>query len=663
MKRFGILLTVILLAGPSASAYAQSKDVTIAYDVGLREFTCWREGPLTPAAKTVVTSPANRDAPCTTENWHPVTGDMYFVRGQVLSLLLVHGVAADLFALDLAVADLPEPGTPILGDISSLPKMLPLIPGPTLVAGAGAAFISGSGPLRGVLIRLLVSTEDDKDIRAWVKATLLDAGSAKEVQELLAADVRGAIQHANTHVPGLLSAVGELEMMLGGVAEPTSLSTLVIESKELAMAFEVGRSFRESTAMAGVAVDGKTINDAARAFASTPIAAATRLNVQELKELENHFEAAFPDTQRFSLIGAIRMVQNRFVVPNHNVGPPLDEFLAELTQAAGGAISAGADVRLRKNLTALAEMWPDVKVAIDRYGRLESLGSDLETYKTAPSSLFTLQSAIDAMGRLALTKALMINTVARTMPLDSPFDLLPIGFWFGSKEITVSLKQGQRLALFDVGAAGETSRLSVVGGDNGAGRPVAGPPADLATIRTLRVRVYNQYRFQLGIGLQYSTTDDKRFTVVKQTTGSGDAAVTEQFIDPTRDRNYTLLATADLMFFPKARHRFPFRPRYAGEPQPPFWHDIGAMFGLSLTNPGQDFLMGAVWFPRASPVGLKLGYHLGLRDMPPDDVPLSTPITTRTVVLQQKAVHGFYTGLTFNTDFFITAIAQAFKAP
>jgi hypothetical protein len=227
----------------------------------------------------------------------------------------------------------------------------------------------------------------------------------------------------------------------------------------------------------------------------------------------------------------------------------------------------------------------------------------------------------------------------------------------------LSLKQGQRMALFDVGAAGETSRLSVIGGDSGASKTVAGPPADLATVRTLRVRVYNLYRFQIGIGLLYSTTDDKRFTVVKQTTGSGDAAVTQQFIDPTRDRDYSLLATADLMFFPHARHRFPFRPRYVGEPKPKPWHDLGAMFGFSLTNPNQDFLIGPVWFPRGSPVGLKAGWHLALRDMPPANLPLDTPITARTVVLKQKAVHGFYTGLSFNTDFFITFIAQAFKAP
>jgi len=85
------------------------------------------------------------------------------------------------------------------------------------------------------------------------------------------------------------------------------------------------------------------------------------------------------------------------------------------------------------------------------------------------------------------------------------------------------------------------------------------------------------------------------------------------------------------------------------------------MFGFSLTNPSRDFLVGGVWFPSMSPVGVQVAWHLGLRDYPSPNTDITQPIPDRVIALSQQRVNGISAGLVFTTDFFSKVFAPIFK--
>src|SRR5215470_6274987 len=183
---------VFWLSITTACAFGQSiknsNEATLLYDVTLREFTHWREGELTQSART---HPRDENY-----GWHSVNGNLYFVRGQAVSVLLVNAVAQDLFALELKVDDLAEPTTPISGSLSELPKLLPIPPAPNVIAGVGARFSSGLLANPSDVYRLLTASEE-KDFKPWVQNNLIDPFKAKEVSDFLALRLEDALDQLN----------------------------------------------------------------------------------------------------------------------------------------------------------------------------------------------------------------------------------------------------------------------------------------------------------------------------------------------------------------------------------------------------------------------------------------------------------------------------------
>ena len=245
--------------------------------------------------------------------------------------------------------------------------------------------------------------------------------------------------------------------------------------------------------------------------------------------------------------------------------------------------------------------------------------------------------------------------------MQPPFDLLPAGQWFTNKTITLTVKQGQRVALFDLGGLADATRAGVTGGDTPAAKSTQVATADLAAARVIQFPIYTPYHFKLGFGFVYSTAHNNKYQIDKVTTGSGTSAVTQEYIDQTSNRGYNILATANLIVFPWARHAFPWRPRFDGEPHSYFYQDIGTMIGFSVTSPSRDFVLGGSWFPPSSPVGVQLGWHIALRDYPPNGVDITQPITDRVITLKLKRLNGFAAGLVFTTDFFGKVFAPIFK--
>ena len=644
-------LTTLLVSG----SWAAEPSAYVAYDVMLREFVCWTEGTL----------PATRPAGgVCSEPWRPVTGDTHFVRGQAISIVLVNAKAIDIFQPDVSAADLQEPGLDVLGDFATLPKVVPLPPGPTLIPGPGvAAFSAASAAFDPDSFYRLLGTASEKDFKAWLKDNLTDPLNAKEIQDLLATIQKGTIGGLKTERAEAMAEAQAIAKELSTDPARKTTAELVAAVRRLAGLIERQRALRDRTIISGLSAHGKQAFDLAKALRSLAVSRALSVDQTKLGNLLTEMELAFPPGARYSRIEKIEVdaPTKSYVVRTEPEKTEMAELLKRINADDGGDADAAGLARVKANLTAAIDSLPDLRLGKDRLARLKDLETELVAYGSALDNAERLQEQLDKNASATIVQARTLNEAARTQDLDAALTHLPLGTWYGSKELTITLKQGQRFPLFDLGGTVDTVRTEVQGLDNPPAKAAQTPASDLAVTRTIKIRIYNTYRFQLGLGFAYSTAPDDRFQVAKQTTGSGATATTVTYIDQVRSRDYNLLYTVDLMVFPTARTNFPWKARYPGERRPGWYRDIGGLLAFSLTSPSKDFLFGGVYMPRRSPVGFKAGWHLALRDYPPEGIGVGQPLTDRTVVLSQTRKNGFFAGLTFSTDFFAKVFAPIFK--
>lgn len=662
-KLFRLSLLVLLAYAGTVRASTPKppslNDATIAYDVRLHEFRCWREKVLDSAA---IKNPCD-----TAQGWHPMSANLYFVRNQSVSILLINALAADLFALEVKSDDLAEPTVPIEGSFASLPKLLPIPAPPTIVARSGvtlSATVPNVKPSEQIYRRAV--TSEEKDFNSWLLTKLIAPLSAKEVSDLQAQNVPGALDQLHNITPSLNASATTLHDSISNIAKPTNTATLVESSRELAARLDDEAALRDRLVAAGVITAGKTVYDASISLRSTPLQLALGIDNNDFSAFVNEFELAFPSGFRYARIAAISLsTKMKFTLdPKYNEsGDPVTEmaeFLKKLN-STGTVLTPANLVKLRANLDALADSWADLTASGQRLAEINNIQSIVSDDQKSATGVYQLQKNLNGLVEATIIKAAELNDAERTVALDDDLSVLPIGQWYSSKTITVSLKQGQRVALFDLGGVTDSTRVSVTGGDVPSAKATQPSPADLAVVRSVIFPIYNTYHFRLGFGFVYSTADDKRYQIDNVTTGSGDSATTQTYIDQTRDRDYNLLWTANVIVFPAARHAFPWRPRYLGEKKPAWYTDLAAMGGFSLTSPSQDFVVGGAWFPKPSPVGLQFGWHIGLRDYPPKGFDISQPITDRVTTLQQTEINGFAFGLVFTTDFFTKVFSPLFK--
>ena len=578
---------LFLFLGVCASVIAAETPAYLVYDVTLREFTCWTERNMA--------LPAPVNGKCTGA-WRSITGDLYFVRGQSVSVVLANANAIDLFAVELKVDDLPEPTAAILGDFGTLPKMLSIPPAPTLVGATGATFIAGEDRRSPVeLFYRFLATAEEKDFKTWLKQNLTDPLSAKEVQDILTTQPALAVKALATQTPALVTEADAIHSALT-TNVPAIGSTLNIAqaARWLAVLIERQRALRDRTIVTGLSNYAKQIADAGKALQSSQVRRALDIGAENIGGILAELNTAFPAGSSFSRVEKITVAADTktYVVTTEPERTEMQEFLKLVNEADGADASDAGLARLRKNIIATLEVLPELALAEKQLEKLEQIQKDLSDYAATADNVFILQEKLDRNAGISIEAARRINEAARTTPLEAEYSVLPVGVWFGSREVAVTLKQGQRFSLFDIGGATDTVRTEVTGAaDNPAARAVQSAAADLSTTRSTRVRIFNTYRFQLGLGFVYSAARDDRYQVVSQTTGSGSAAVTQKYIDQTRSRDYNMLATVDVVVFPTLRTNFPWKPRYPGE-RPRRLQNIGALLGFSLTSPNRDFLVG-----------------------------------------------------------------------
>ena len=442
------------------------------------------------------------------------------------------------------------------------------------------------------------------------------------------------------------------------------------------------------------------------------------------------------------------------------LSPQANLFLASinlsLTSLGPDQIATqGSLQRLKANLNMLADRWDDILLAKERVETFQHVWAPLKAERASPDAVNSFQDYLNSLTANSVNKAMRMDTFARLTPLPDSLRLQVVGVWYGSEEIVLTVNQGGRLTLYDLGGVSSStpSNLITVGSSAGAGAPPfalaplappaggpspptppatastktetasdksgkttttttstasvpapaaspaptpsaaptgtppATPPAPapaaaptspqvapnaLTAARSLTFRIHNLYHFQLAAGFVYSTARDDQFQVYSvQPTGAGGATggsasgsglPPQQLITQTRSRSYNLLPTAELLIYPFAQDFFPFKPRFPGERGPSFLRtDLAALIGISMTSPSRDFLFGGAWFPRQKAVGIQFGLHLALRDYPPDNAALDTPLTQAVIVMKQKVKPGAFVGVSLSSQLFKDIFGYIFK--
>lgn len=622
---------------------------TIVYDATLREFTCWSEGEIVPG----------QSAPCGPGS-HPVGANLYFGRGEYITVLVVHAKVQDVFAVDLKVDDLQEPSTPVKGSLADLPSLQSIPALASVFPGTGAppAAIAPAGfmavrPAHELYRLLAVAT--DKDFKGYLKGTVLDPFSAKEVTDLLAVDLATASSVAERSA-SFIPMEQALHRSVVGLGDPSTMSDWTQAVKGLSLLVDRGVELRTRMVAAGLPSAGKTINDAILLSRSGAAQRALSAGDADLTFIDAVLDSIAGHA--YTVIDAITMGKNgHFISSDRSVSILLAKVNAQLpTPNAGQSLA-----KLTTNLYTLADSGGLIHLAAQRAKALADVQRQLTAQREVSDGVYALQRTLVATVCALTATTADLNRRGRTIDLESPYDTLLVGQWFATKSIGITVKQGQRSAVFDVSAVADASRAGVTAGDVPATKAVLIPPTDLAPARALLVPVYNVHHLDLGLSFMYSWVRDDRFQVDSVTTVSGGATTTQHFIDQTRSKSRTLVPAATLTYFPWARHSFPVRARYPGEQLPDWYENIGLMAGLSVTNPTRDFLAGFTLLPPQSPIGIQVGVHWALRDYPPPNIDTTTALTRRVTIMQQRTLRAVTAGVILTTDFFTNVLLGVLK--
>jgi hypothetical protein len=663
MIRFRLVLVVILLLGAlggTTAAYADPSRATLVYDVKLKEFTCWREGELTATA---------RSTPCEGEGWHPVTSDLYFTRGEALSILLVHASVLDIFAIEVQAEDLAEPALAVRSAMGDIPKLVPLITAPTIIPGTNVT-LSGAPPsIKASQLYRLLSTATSDDFTAWIQNQIIKPSAADDLKTLFALDPENAlIALANLHP--IVQDVTKLSEETDSVVVPSDSALKVINTaRALVKVIDRAVALKNQIAALGIPVAGKTVADATKLLQSPALRQALEVDTGDLATFASEFELAFAPAVRYRRIAALTLSGGHLGLPSGYIdaGDPqtdMEEFLGRVESDAGGTLSAQQLDQLKKNLTVLATQWSDLSMARSRLETVAGIAGKIKDHRNSADSVFALQNALNDFEGKVILKASDLNAAAQSLPLDDALTVLNVGQWFASKTVTITMKQGQRYALFDLAGTAQTASTSAVSpASESQSKPAQTSPSAIAAVRSVTIPIYNLYRVQLGLGAAYSNADDRKFQVSTATSGSGASATTEKFVEETISRNYNALWTANLIVFPSARHAFPWRPRFNGERKPRQLTNLGVALGFSMTDPSRNFLVGGAWFPERGTVGIQVAWHIAMRDVPAADVDDASALTDRVTVLQRKRYNGLAIGIVVAPDFFAKLITPIFKQP
>jgi hypothetical protein len=674
--RFALSLLVLLLLGPSGSrALAADKDITIVYDVELKQFRCWYEGQPVPKA-------------CGKGGSHIFEEGVHFYRGETIYLQFAGAHVADLFTVELTVNDITEPTVPIFGAISDLPKVKLIEAAETLIPAPGVVTVAGNVSISAILYASLDQMEK-AEFQKYLEDTILTPTASDKFLNFINANANVIITNLDAQlkrsghfVKEALSIQSSFEsnglnslnqtycITTSGTSTQADADQFLKHLRELVRTIARQRALREEIITAGLATDGKALVEQYKLFNDPFIARLGRIKVDDLKTFRDDFNIDFPVSDRTRLIRGI--VLDKTQSPKYLLAPGNADrepgFLKNINTNAGLLNDEGLK-RLKDNLLLLASRWGEFELAVDRLDKFQTIATKLESYQARtpdrvdtddPLSVFQYQILLNRVGQVGIRAADTANCIAQNMPLPDPYDHIVLGRWFGSKDVAVTVKQGTRLPLFQIEGVAQTGRIPAAGGDNSQLGTTQTARIDPVAVRQAKFSIHNTYHFQLAAGFVVSTMRDERFQLAQRTITEGMTMRTEKFFVQTRDRSYHFLPTIELLIYPQAREYFPWKSRYPGERRPSVLKEMGLLVGFSLVNPTKDFFFGTAWMSRGG-FGIKGGLHLGFKDTLPKGIEPGETLTDEITVVQQKLKRGAFFGVSMTTQVFKDIFGVIFK--
>lgn len=363
MFRLCRLVTILMSLALSVAANAAERSAYVVYDVVLREFICWTEDKGT---KAVPAPPVNGRCAGV---WHAVTGDLYFLRGQSISVVLANAKSIDLFGVDLTAADLPEPPVSVLGDFSSLPKIVPIPPAPSLSPGPGTTFAAGPSTFDpdSRFYRLL-GTAEEKDFKSWLKDNLVDPLAAKEIQDLLATNTLQSIASLNFQGPALMMEAQSIGNALNSSLPKTTTVEIVLATRWLANLIERQRALKDRTVVSGLSGYAKPLTDLEKGLRSAAGQRALGIDLVKLDGVLAELETAFPPGSGYSRIEKVEVdpVSKTYIAKNDPEKTDMQEFLRRLNADDGVDADASGLPKVKKNIAATLDSLSDLKLARKR---------------------------------------------------------------------------------------------------------------------------------------------------------------------------------------------------------------------------------------------------------------------------------------------------------
>lgn len=702
-------------------------DVTIVYDVSLREFVCWFKGEPRDANGDPDFNPCN--------GAYPYYDGIHFYRGETIHLQLYKAHLIDLYALEFQVNDLAIPVETVFGSLAELPKVQLIEPAEMVVPLEGAAVPSSDEPLQlpdDMYDRLDEWDPDPKkqEFSKYLQGALFDyAGTLAKPPKPLSPESPRLIDQLDEKLKIGEYLVREAESLKGAFdaldtesSSPVALERMTIKDfekkycpsmpqgqatdqyqatdQDLGPLAEVGvfvdnvrhleHLFKRQEALRGViasyglAEAGKIISEQIKLLDDPVLRRMLEIDETTLGDLLILYDNDFPQPDRRQLINQITLKQvqgkNQYTL---DPDPPTDPFLDAINNENSPGVTKTDLEKLKANLLVMADQWNNLNLAVRRISAYRNLATRLDIYRKGEcdaedmnkmrcdqpmktkreeaKTIFEYQQELNEINALGIRLAYAANCIAQNMPLPSstqkPLDRIELGRWFANKEIALTVKQGSRVALFNVGGVAQSGRIAVAGGASGQAAAVTTAPQAAAAVRQTRFRIHNRYLFQLSAGYMVSTMKDANYELANRTVVITDTTSRmENFFVRTRNRGYHFLPTIELIIYPKRRDFMPWKARYEGEKKPKF-KNLGLLLGFSLADPSQDFLFGVAWLPRQG-IGLKAGLHVGFEDELPKGVALidgqdiSAPLTEELTFVREKLDYGIFAGLTLNSQLF-----------
>jgi hypothetical protein len=247
------------------------------------------------------------------------------------------------------------------------------------------------------------------------------------------------------------------------------------------------------------------------------------------------------------------------------------------------------------------------------------------------------------------------NCIIASMPLSKPHDCVSLGRWFGSKEIKITVKEGLRTPLLRVESAAASSFLS----KDATPSPAAALDAEIkeaVPVRSTSFTVGDSYRLQVTAGVIYSRLRDEDF-IVTERVSAVDSSVARQVLR-TRNRDYHLLPSIELLFFPFSRQEYlPWRVEFS-RARPGFLrrtvNGLAILGGFSIADPSQDFFLGGALMHPVG-LGIKAGWHFGFEDRAP------VLMEGETTLIEEDLDHAGFVGIAISGEVFKSLLAPILK--